>query len=195
MNELPDPWEELPVDPNEQRELTRIHMNTLLHDDKGDGMRTYYWVHVRNKETRTHVYIQIGMAPFSKRMKALAVFFVTGSFTGVISGSEMRKLPLSTICSIYEERQGDDSILLNRVSVLGTGPVDPLRPLPKIGKSKDADFYALVAIQFEGIQSKFPDDNVAKRMAKLNEVPLSTIQRWIAKSRQLNLLAPARWVK
>jgi hypothetical protein len=77
--------------------------------------------------------------------------------------------------------------------VLKLAETDALRPLPKFDGS--ARFYALVGLQFEAIERERPGENTTLVMAELNDRPLSTMQRWVSRSRKLRLLAPAAAIR
>lgn len=144
-------------------------------------------------------------------LQPLAVYFFSRSEFHVLSGTDFRQLPVQSICSAYSFAFAEEIILGNRELLLQEGPPyddyvvpveyrenymkNSLNKLP-VQYVRKPWFYALVAVQYDAVFNKFPDVNTADKMAEINSsVAKSTVQRWIAKARKMNLLAPARLVK
>ena len=201
---LPEPWEDvqLPDDGNDHdvkleqsASVFRLYTNGTYPNASHSVLR--HWVHLHNSKTSVDVFIHLQNMLFSQRWEATSVYFSAIGDTSTVSGTELRQLPLSTICSVYGTHFNKGLIAASRKSALsdyGETP-DVSKPLPKVGKRKGPFFYALVGMQFDELSKRYPNENIAKRMKSLNDVPLSTIQRWIAKARGMNMLSAAQWVK
>jgi hypothetical protein len=201
---LPEPWKDVPF-----VEDGIDHTKTL--EDAANTFRSYsdeeyphaaqwvnsHWIHLHNPDTSVDVFMHLQNKLFSQQWEATSVYFSATGNGHAVSSAELRKLPLSTICSIYGNRFNIGLITASRRSALADykGDHDAMKPLPKVGKRKGPGFYALVGMQFDELAKRYPDENIAMRMRDLNGAPLSTVQRWIAKARSMNMLAAAQWVK
>jgi hypothetical protein len=202
---LPDPWVDVPLPENDVDHEKRFEQAAGVfrsysqgENSSGNLLRFQHWVHLQNSETSVDVFVYLQNKPFTQGWEATSVYFSAMNDNCAVSGSELRKLPLSTICSIYGTHFNKSLIWSTRRSALmNYGEVPELTaPLPKVGKRRGEAFYALVGMQFDYLEKKYPNENIAKKMKELNkDVPLSTVQRWIAKARSLNMLAAAQWVK
>lgn len=201
---LPEPWEDVPFAEDSGdygmvlENAAKVFRSCANGPYPNSKLLTFdHWLHLHNSATSVDVFIHLQNMPFSQRWEATSVYFSAVGNNSAVTGSELRKLPLSTICSIYGSRFNETLIATTRKSALidyGKIP-DITEPLPKVGKRKGPFFYALVGMQFDELKRLYPDENIADIMRKLNDAPLSTVQRWIAKARNMNMLAAAQWVK
>ena len=67
--------------------------------------------------------------------------------------------------------------------------VDATLPVPT-GRSYGDDFYRLVAVAYSALAQKMK--NPVLTIAEHNDVPLSTVQRWVREARRRGFLGPAR---
>ncbi|MEE8736906.1 hypothetical protein [Bifidobacterium subtile] len=146
------------------------------------------------------------------------VTLMKATLSNGINGSDLRGFPIGVVLAQFTAAEVDDALEIRRkMSLLGFYDSDGNvrvseevirsitaddgkkvlklaeknadRPLPKFDGS--ARFYALVGLQFEAIERERPGENTTQVMASINKKPLSTMQRWVSRSRKLRLLAPA----
>lgn len=206
--ELPKPWIDLgtlPVDEQAALEATigsRLTEGDLSADEvevEADTKRplsprafhvmSRKWVKVRNGETDVEVVLRLQgstLGDGSWRASAVAVTFDPAH---ELSGADLRNVPVAALSAAYSaHRQGLLARTLIDFALGKSGRPDPLAKLPRDAPRDELS--ALVALQYEELERRNPGKTVAPLMQELNDVPLPTIQRWIARSRKLGMLAP-----
>lgn len=205
---LPDPWrlvETLP--PAEQDVLEASVGSKLTYDDltpddidSRDQMklpksrRSMYvmghrWVRLQNVDTDGEVILRLQSSP--ERDGSIRVSSVIYPFEPArdLKGADLRALPIAALNAAFSKREQEGTARMHILLALGEETTDALDSLPRASASDR--FSALVARQFLAIESAGESRNVAKAMAELNDVPLSTVQRWIARARKQAFLPPA----
>lgn len=207
--ELPDPWEHVAtLSPNEQGLLESIAGSKLTFDDLSEhdvnqsdigkhpsSRKSWFvmghrWNRIRNSETGEEIIVRL--QTFDGRTSEISsVIFPLDMVDTQVTGARLRGFPVAAISAAYsyDEAKGLANIR-TFFEVVGEGEKsEPLDKLPRADSSEL--FAALVARQYRQLEKETPDVNVAKAMAKLNEKPLPTVQRWIALARKKGYLAPA----
>ncbi|WP_133119401.1 hypothetical protein [Bifidobacterium scaligerum] len=222
--QLPEPWEDAPWSdggvPHELNELRFI--DEKLFDNWTGGARISTWHRMRNKSTGVYVIIRLSSNVSRDSHGGVAVpagspdvilFWSENRFSS-ISGTDLRDLPLSSICAAYSFN--DTRISLNRSSLLcdasvpdkyrldGVRPYlspdnirgfNVLAPLPS-RYSRRPWFYSLVGLQFDALYDLKSSENVVDLMVGINHpTAKSTVQGWITRARKMGLLAPAKRVR
>lgn len=226
---LPEPWEDRTdiLFPDSQlleeladRYVVPSENNPRRFDNGGSiaGQGPTKWVLMKNRQTNVRVIVGFAMLyttlegslDISARfdLEPIAVMVFSGDSYSPLSGTDLRQLPMQSICSAYSEAFGADIIRSNREVLLkAESPSDvreryrrlvddaPTEPLPS-EYSRNPWFYALVGLQYEAVAERYPDKNTTDKMVEINSpIAKSTVQRWITKARRFNLLAPARLVR
>lgn len=216
---LPAPWEDWPLmhtrdydtpsDDEQYLEELGGSLSALLGFDfyRDNVLETIGWRRIRNTQTGMSVLMLLDKDCLSGKYIIRQLICSPIAVDGV-SSAELRKLPLSSIASAYQEHDLQQRIEFNLKLATNTvfGELDkPRRTLEDVTDEeamkslkdtpRGTHFYGLIALQYMRFCKTNPDENPAKLMAKLNESPLSSVQRWIAQARKMNLLAPAKRAK
>lgn len=208
--ELPEPWVEiesaLPVE--EQTVLESVVGSRIAYDDLTDDdvvrdshqifpkslrakwAMAHRWVRLRNEKTGDEVILRLQFTGGDMRevyVSAVISPFQHGSET---TGQQLRDLPVSAISAAYTAREIGGAINMNRVLVLGAAiNEDPLKPLPA-GRVTDQSFLARVGRQYDALEERAEEENSVIAMARLNEVAVPTVKKWLASARKAMFLMP-----
>lgn len=223
---LPEPWVDVPWqsyssderDALSQWKQERKNFETVLdHFNEVSLLYSKYslvsWHIVKNVNTGTFVVLgvkeQFDEGPNDSRIPTnydlVALYFFSEDGFSSITGTDLRDIPVRTICNAYAQSSNKKTIALNRSAILigsstpkhfrNLRDFDALSSLPA-KYSRHGWFYALVGYQYDQIKKCYPDDNTVDKMVEINSpAAKSTVQGWITKARKMNLLAPASWVK
>lgn len=142
-------------------------------------------------------------------LSPIYISFFSPTTLDYITGTDLRNLPIKSICSAYSLSYWNDEYIAKRDDLLSRYEKtndeseaihifiksNYLAKLPS-QYSRKPWFSVLVAYQYDAVSMKYPHENVAENMFKINHpAAKSTVQRWITNARKMNLLAPARLVK
>lgn len=112
-----------------------------------------------------------------------------GAFT-TITSADIRGIPLPTLQLQLTARMLEQTTKVRRDYLLNqVGKPSPEKKLPQ-ERTVDEVFLALAANQFLWCEKKYLGENPTKRMAEINNVAVSTVQRWLAEARKHNVLMP-----
>lgn len=226
---LPTPWADIPFARVDHREEYSIleGMARLAHNrtkrltdlPKDAAVLTSSWHMFKNVDTEMLIIMRLsnrayyidggmGVVGGADYFPSLMFLFSEDGGWGELTGTDLRSVPIKSICSAYAERLSGQTIINNISSVLFDYPDykiparftddvegHALDPLP-FKYSRRTWFYALVGVQYDAVAKAFPDVNATDKMVEINSsISKPTVQRWITKARKMNFLAPAKWVR
>lgn len=185
-DDLPPGWEvtHSPLPKGEQ--LERI----LSLETETNSSHVYSWDEIRHNETGTRVLLRMAPPEVVDNRIVNDGALVTGvivmpAMDGKrVTAADMR-FPLGSIESAANLRREDFFPALN--SMIQSGHYRPPEP---VGRPDGTDeFYARVAALWRYF---IEDDNPTERLREINDIPLSTAQRWVTEARKRKLLPPGR---
>lgn len=220
--DLPAPWveDQWTVSQSEAIGELFVRVPQLFAADGKSSMQDQadkiVWFRLRNIETGVQVILELvnesqGRVPVNTQAnyQPMGIFFWANGTLLPLNGTDLRILPLKTICNAISERLEYGTIAENRMALVNSALSDwpyPVwddydagvgdEPLP-VEYSRRKWFYAAVGYQYDYLAKKYPNENIADKMIAINSgvAAKSTVQGWITKARKMNLLAPARLVK
>lgn len=181
--DLPDGWEVFESPSSRGAELEHVLQI-------GDAEAIYSWDEIRHTESGLRILLRMAPPEVAEGRIVNDGALVTGVVVMPrqagerITAANMR-FPLGAIEGAANLRR---STLLHEVhATIAAGEYSPPDPLGRPDGSDE--FYARVAVLWRFFEE---DENPTARLREINDVPLSTAQRWVTESRRRNFLPPGR---